>query len=153
MYGRFIERIVYSKDSLVLILKCEFSGVFTMCSVCSVRNYHSWLMETQVSCTPVWALGMSEMQFPDTFSFAGNCSVPSIMEDQYKLLQVSSKPNFRGDLSGVSSSHSLWSTLFTGTLTFQPPLPHNLDFWLLISMRMQNSSLRNGIESAYRQKA
>ena len=50
---------------------------------------------------------MSEMQFPGTFSFSGNCSVPSIMEDQCKLLQVSSKPNFRGDLSGVSSSHSL----------------------------------------------
>lgn len=112
------------------------------CVLCVFNEeFPLWLLETQMSCTPMWALAMSELQFPGTFSFSGNCSVPSIMEEQCKPLQVSSKPSFRGALSAVSGSHSSWSSLFTGTLlhTFQPPLPHNLDFCLLISMRMQDS--------------
>lgn len=168
MYGRFIERIVYSKDTLVLILKCEFSRVFTMCSVCSLRNSHSdcWKLKYPVPLCELW----------EWVSFSFLVLLPSLVivlcpalwrSNVSHWLQLSSKANFQGDLSAVSGSHSLWSSLLIGTLlhTFQPPLPHNLDFCLLISMRMQNSlnmslpwetesvSFPIGTESAYRQKA
>lgn len=120
-----------------------FRGLYYVPYV-SMRTFHS--VGNSISCTLVWALGIElwelvNLQFPGTLSFAGNCSVPSLMEDQLKHVQLSSKPDFLGDLSAVFGRCSLWSVLFTGTLlqTFQPPLLPSSDFCLLNKVRMQSS--------------
>lgn len=58
-YVRVRGKIVYSKDTLVIILKCKLSGVFTICPVCSMRSLFL-LLETQMLYYPLCTLGTGE---------------------------------------------------------------------------------------------